>query len=107
MEPMLSVEEALERILKAFRPLEPEQVDLLEALGRVLAEDVGADTDIPPFANSAMDGYAVRTADTAGASQESPERLRIVGEVAAGYVDETTVTPGTAIRIMTGAPLPP
>ena len=107
MDPMLSVEEALERILQAFRPLEPEQVDLLEALGRVLAEDVSADTDIPPFANSAMDGYAVRTADTAGASQESPERLRIVGEVAAGYVDETTVTPGTAIRIMTGAPLPP
>lgn len=107
MKPMLSVEEALERVLRAFRPLEPERAPILEALGRVLAEDVHADTDIPLCANSAMDGYAVQASDTVGAGRETPVHLRLVGEVAAGYVSETEVTPGTAIRIMTGAPLPP
>ncbi|MBL7063061.1 MAG: molybdopterin molybdotransferase MoeA [Anaerolineae bacterium] len=103
---MLSVEEALERILRGFRPLEPERVPILEALDRVLAEEVIADMDIPPHANSAMDGYAVLAADTAGASRQTPNRLRVIGELAAGYVSEMEVTPGTAIRIMTGAPIP-
>ena len=106
-EPMLSVEEALERILQAFHPLEPERVPILKALGRVLAEDVHADVDIPPHSNSSMDGYAVLAADTAGAGPGAPVRLRVVDELAAGYVTETAVTPGTAIRIMTGAPIPP
>ena len=106
-EPMLSVEEALERVLSAFQPLEPERVSIIEALGRVLAEDVYADVDIPPYANSSMDGYAVLAADTAGASRGNPSRLRVVGDLAAGYVTETEVAPGTAIRIMTGAPIPP
>jgi molybdopterin molybdotransferase len=105
-EPMFSVEQALERILEAFRPLELERVPILDGLGRVLAEDVYANTDIPPHANSSMDGYAVLATDTSGARREDPVRLRIVGEVAAGYVAETEVTPGTAIRIMTGAPIP-
>jgi len=105
--PMLSVEQALERVLKAFRSLEPERVSTLEALGRVLAEDVYADVHIPPHANSSMDGYAVQAADTAGADRENPRRLRVVGELAAGYVADSEVTSGTAIRIMTGAPLPP
>ena len=104
---MLSVEEALERILQAFHPLEPERVPILKALGRVLAEDVHADVDIPPHSNSSMDGYAVLAADTAGAGPGTPVRLRVVDELAAGYVTETAVTPGTAIRIMTGAPIPP
>jgi molybdopterin molybdotransferase len=104
---MLSVEGALEHILKAFRPLEPERVPIIEALGRVLAEDVTADVDVPPHSNSSMDGYAVRASDTAEASRETPVRLRVVGELAAGYVTDTEVTPGTAIRIMTGAPIPP
>jgi molybdopterin molybdotransferase len=104
---MLSVEGALEHILKAFHPLEPERVPIIEALGRVLAEDVTADVDVPPHSNSSMDGYAVRASDTAEASRETPVRLRVVGELAAGYVTETEVTPGTAIRIMTGAPIPP
>ncbi|MFQ6100160.1 MAG: gephyrin-like molybdotransferase Glp [Anaerolineae bacterium] len=103
----LSVEEALKRVLREFHPLEPERVSILEALGRVLAEDVYADVDIPPHANSAMDGYAVRAADTAGASREAHARLRVIGELAAGHVAETEVMPGTAIRIMTGAPIPP
>jgi len=107
IEPMLSVEEALERVLSAFHPLEPERVPILEALGRVLAEEVYADVDIPPYANSSMDGYAVRAADTAEASRQAPARLRVAGEVAAGCVTETEVTPGTALRIMTGAPIPP
>jgi molybdopterin molybdotransferase len=106
-EPMLSVEEALERILGAFHPLEPEPVPILEALGRVLAQDVHADADVPPYANSSMDGYAVLAADTAGASRQSPSRLHVVADLAAGYVTEVEVTPGTAVRIMTGAPIPP
>jgi molybdopterin molybdotransferase len=106
-EPMLTVEQALERVLSAFRPLEPERVDILDALGRVLAEVVRAGEDIPPLANSSMDGYAVLAADTAGASVDHPTRLRVVGEIAAGYVPQTEVMPGTAVRIMTGAPLPP
>jgi len=104
--PMLSVEEALERVLSYFHTLEGERVPILEALGRVLAEDVYSDIDIPPHANSAMDGYAVLAADTQGAGPKSPRRLRVIADLAAGYVTETKVTPGTAIRIMTGAPVP-
>ncbi len=108
--PVLSVEEALERILATVRVLESEHVSLLEAAGRVLAEEVTADRDIPPLTNSAMDGYAVRGADVAPCSGRSPTessvRLRVVGEVAAGHVSQVRVEPGTAVRIMTGAPLP-
>jgi len=103
---MLTVEAALERVLSVFQPLEPERVPILDALGRALAEDVYAGEDIPPYANSSMDGYAVLSADTAGASADHPTRLRVVGEIAAGHVPEAKVTPGTAVRIMTGAPLP-
>lgn len=105
--PMLSVEDAGDLLLGYFRILESETVPVLESLGRVLAEDVHADHDIPPHANTAMDGYALWAADTAGASAEAPKRLRIIGDLAAGYVSKTVVTQGTAIRIMTGAPIPP
>lgn len=105
--PMLSVEEALARVLAAFQPLPPERVPTLETLGRVLAEDVYAGMDIPPLTNTAMDGYAVQATDTAGASPEHPARLRIVHDLAAGYTTDVAVTSGTAIRIMTGAPIPP
>ncbi len=105
--PMLNVEEALERVLAAFQPLPPERVPILETAGQVLAEDVYADMDIPPLSNTAMDGYAVRAADTAGAGPDRPVRLRVVYDLAAGYTTEQAVTPGTAIRIMTGAPIPP
>jgi len=104
---MLSVETALEQILETFHPLESERAVILEALGRVLAEDVYADVDVPPHANSAMDGYAVLAADTVGAGRETPVRLRIVGELAAGYVTEMWVESGATVRIMTGAPIPP
>jgi len=104
--PVLSVEEALERILATVHVLEPERVGLLEAAGRVLAESVTADRDIPPLTNSAMDGYAVRGADAEQAGEHAPVRLRVVGEVAAGHVSEVEVAPGTTVRIMTGAPVP-
>ncbi|MGB9776894.1 MAG: gephyrin-like molybdotransferase Glp [Anaerolineae bacterium] len=100
--PVLSVEEALERILATVRVLEPERVPILEALGRVLAEEVVADRDIPPLANSAMDGYAVRAADVA----RVPVRLRVIAEAPAGRLCPVEVEPGTAVRIMTGAPIP-
>lgn len=104
--PMLSVEEALEKVLAMFRPLEAERLPVLETLGRVLAEDVIATGDIPPHANTAMDGYAVQAADLAGAGPDTPKRLRVIENLAAGYVAAERVVPGTAIRIMTGAPMP-
>jgi len=103
----ITVEEALETVLARFAPLEGEEVSLLEALGRVLAEEITAGEDIPPFQNSAMDGYAVRGEEVAGAHRDAPVRLRVIGEVAAGATADAAVEPGTAIRIMTGAPLPP
>jgi molybdopterin molybdotransferase len=103
---VISVEEALARILGYVHVLEPEERPLLDALGQVLAEDVVAGYDIPPLDNTAMDGYAVRAVETEGASRERPVRLRVVGELAAGHLYEGEVAPGTAVRIMTGAPLP-
>ena len=103
---MITVEEALERILGYVEVLEAEERPLLEALGQVLAEDVSSSINIPPLDNTAMDGYAVRAADTEGASLDAPVTLRVTGEVAAGYVFEGEVAAGTAVRIMTGAPVP-
>lgn len=103
---MIPVEEALAEILCHVQPLEPERLPILETLGSVLAETITSDINIPPFDNSGMDGFAVRSADVAGASAATPVRLRVIDSVAAGYVAGATVEPGTAIRIMTGAPLP-
>src|SRR5512135_850022 len=103
----ISVEDALAYILKHFNPLEAERVPLLDSLDRVLAEDIVSDINVPPFNNSAMDGYAVRAQDIAHASAEHATVLRVIGDVAAGYVASQAVGPGTAMRIMTGAPLPP
>ena len=103
---MISVDEALAEILSHVEPLEAERVAILDALGRVLVEEIVSDIEIPPFDNSAMDGYAVRAADVAGATPEAPVALTVVGNVAAGYVTGAEVEPGTTIRIMTGAPMP-
>ena len=103
---MISVEEARARILAHFAPLEAVSTPLLETLGQVLAEDVVAGFDVPPLANSSMDGYALRAADTQGATPASPRRLRVSGYLAAGSVFEGSVGPGEAVRIMTGAPMP-
>ena len=105
-EAMLSVEEALERILRHFAPLESQRTLLLEAIGQVLAEDALATHDIPPLDNSAMDGYALQAADVNGASSDNPVILNVAGVVAAGELSNVAVTPGKAVRIMTGAPVP-
>lgn len=104
--PILSVESALEKVLSVFHPLETEHEALLEALDCVLAEDVYAGGDIPPHANTAMDGYAVIAAGTVGARPGSPVTLAVIENLAAGYMAEETVARGQAIRIMTGAPMP-
>ncbi|MBI5652759.1 MAG: molybdopterin molybdotransferase MoeA [Chloroflexi bacterium] len=104
---MISVEDARNYILKHFAPLEAERVNLLDALNRVLAEDVIAEMNVPPFNNSAMDGYAMRAEDIAHASRDHPVALQVIGDVAAGYTATRAVEPGTAMRIMTGAPMPP
>jgi molybdopterin molybdotransferase len=104
--PMISVEEALERILAEIQPLTTTHVSLPESLGLVLAEDVIAQEDMPPFANSAMDGFALLSQDSRRQAGQ-PARLRVTGEVAAGYVADHAVEEGTAMRIMTGAPVPP
>jgi len=103
---MISVEEALEKVLSYVEVLEPERKPILDCLGQILAEDVYSTINIPPLDNSAMDGYALRAKDTRGASESSPRYLVVVGEVAAGSMPAQEVKPGTAIRIMTGAPLP-
>jgi len=103
---MVSVEEALEKILSYVEVLEPEEKPILDCLGQVLAEDIYSTIDIPPLDNSSMDGYAVRAEDSYGASKSSPKNLTVVGEVAAGSMPTAEIEPGTAIRIMTGAPLP-
>ncbi len=99
---MISVEEARRRLLAPLKPLGAEQVGLADALGRVLAEDVAARRTQPPFAVSAMDGYAVRAADVA----RVPARLRVVGSVPAGQAYPHPLNAGDAVRIFTGAPLP-
>lgn len=103
----LTVQEALTAVLAGVSVLPAERVALLDGLGRVLAEKVVARDNLPPFANSSMDGYALIAADLAGASMQNPAMLRVVGDVAAGVVPDTMVERGTAVRIMTGAPMPP
>jgi molybdopterin molybdotransferase len=99
---VLSVEEALERILGRIAPLPTERVALTGALGRVLAEPVVSTREIPPWPNSSMDGYALRAADTRGGSAT----LAVVGRVAAGSVPDRRLEAGESVRIFTGAPLP-
>ncbi len=104
--PPRSVEEHLALCLAAVAPLPPADVPLLEAVGCVLAGDVVADAPLPAFDSSAMDGYAVRTGDLAGASETQPVVLPVVGDLPAGAPDPLELPPGAAIRIMTGAPVP-
>jgi molybdopterin molybdotransferase len=105
---LLSVEEARDAIVAAIAgPTDREIVYLSEARGRVLLEDVMSLTALPPWDNSAMDGYAVRAADVAAATEDAPVRLDVIGEVRAGSAPELDVERGSAIRIATGAPIPP
>ncbi|WP_432249165.1 molybdotransferase-like divisome protein Glp [Streptomyces sanyensis] len=102
-----SVDDHLEDILASVRPLDPIELQLPEAQGCVLVDDVTVPVALPPFDNSSMDGYAVRVADLAEAGEDSPVVLAVIGDIAAGSEDLPTVGPGQAARIMTGAPLPP
>ena len=99
---MISVSEAINIVLEKTKRLETESVSLVDARGRYLAEDVVADSDLPPFDRSQMDGYAVRAAET----ENAPVRLKIVGESAAGNGWHNEMKAGQAVRIMTGAPIP-
>ena len=103
---MISVEEALDRILSYIQPLGYEKVSLLEAMGRVIAEDIYAHRDIPPLDNSGMDGYAVRSGDLQNASSHHPVRLEVIEALPAGFISKKKVEKEQAIRIMTGAPIP-
>ena len=106
MKEMISLEEARELVLANVDPLPQETVPVLEAVGRVAAEDLRSDIDIAPFAHSAMDGFAVRAAELASASVEAPVEMDVIAEVAAGDVYEGSIGEGQCVRIMTGAPVP-
>lgn len=103
---LLAVEDALDSILSKITAVETETVPLTRCLGRVLAAPIVSNINVPPFANSAMDGYAIVAADSVGASGQSPRRLAVVDNIPAGETPSQTITPGTAARIMTGAPVP-
>jgi molybdopterin molybdotransferase len=106
-EQMIGVEEAQQRVLDAVGPPLEERVPLGDALGRVLREEVIAPRDVPGADNSAMDGYAVRADDIASASPDAPALLHVAGDLPAGSAARSPVRPGTAMRIMTGATVPP
>ncbi|NOY99679.1 MAG: molybdopterin molybdotransferase MoeA [Chloroflexi bacterium] len=103
---LISVHEARERILSHFDPVETTQLPLAQAAGRVLAADIRAADDLPPFDNSSMDGFAVIAADLADAAANTPRTLRVVDDIPAGHAPAIEIKPGQAARIMTGAPLP-
>lgn len=103
----VSVEQAVEKITASLSPVDTwEEVELRCAIGRILAEDIVAIQPQPPFDRSPLDGYALRSVDTAGASKETPVTLQVIDRVMAGSVAKKGVTAGTAVRIMTGAPIP-
>jgi molybdopterin molybdotransferase len=103
---LLSVSEARERILSRFQPVTIESLPLAESLNRALAKNIYAADDLPPFDNSSMDGFALRSADLADASPASPRRLRVVADIPAGSAPTVSLAPGEAARIMTGAQMP-
>jgi molybdopterin molybdotransferase len=102
----LSVEDYLDRVLGVIEPMAPFEHPLMDAIGLPVGEDIHAPVSLPVFDNSAMDGYAVSFKDVADATEDQPRHLPVVGEIAAGQTEIFTLTPGTAVRIMTGAPIP-
>ena len=107
-EALLSVEEARDAVFAAIAGRTPAEIAwLLEARGRVLADAVTSPIALPPWDNSAMDGYAIRAGDVSAATEDAPTRLEVIGEVRAGQAPDVTVRRGTAVRIATGAPVPP
>jgi len=106
MSELLSLEEALARMLDRLQPLPTTTIAVDESLGRVLAEPIVAHVTMPPWDNSAMDGFAVQAADVVGATKRWPKTLRVVGESRAGHAPEVEVKAGEAVRILTGAMVP-
>jgi molybdopterin molybdotransferase len=106
MSDLLSVQQALERMLKRFLPVSTVTVPLDRSLGRVLTDDVRSEIELPPFTNSGMDGFAVKAGDTLGASPDHPIRLTVIMDIPAGANPQLTLADGQAARIMTGAVLP-
>ncbi|MEQ8674391.1 MAG: molybdopterin molybdotransferase MoeA [Aggregatilineales bacterium] len=106
MTDLLNVDDALQIILSRIEQVSSEDIELESALNRVLAQDISAPTNLPPFANSSMDGYAVRSEDIQQATRETPRRLAVVMDIPAGKTPEKAIDTGQAARIMTGAPLP-
>ena len=104
---MIQVQEARDKILSKIKFKGVEKVSLDQALGRVLVEDVVSQINNPPLDNSAMDGYALIASDIKSATPEKPVQLEVVEEIAAGYEAKGTLKAGQAMRIMTGAPIPP
>jgi molybdopterin molybdotransferase len=103
---LMDIEDARRAVLERVSPLDAEDVAIDDALGRVLAADISSADAIPPFDNSAMDGYAVRAQDTGGATPAAPVDLRVVDESRAGAPAGATAEPGEAVAISTGAPMP-
>ncbi len=103
---MISADQALAQVLDSVARLGIERIPLRAAAGRILAEEITSDREIPAFNNSAMDGFAVRAADVSGASERTPKRLKVIETVAAGSMPTVKVSEGEAVRIMTGAPVP-
>src|SRR3989338_4933155 len=104
---MISVACAREKIVKTIAPLQKiELMEILSCSGRVSAQDMQSNENIPPFDNTAMDGFAVRAVDVKGASRENPKTLQVIENLPAGYTAKLSLKPSEAIRIMTGAPMP-
>lgn len=103
---MINVDDAKKIILSKIRVLDSEKIDILASIGRILAGDICSDLNIPPFDNSAMDGYAVSSSDAAEASQQKPASLEVIEDLPAGGVAKQKIQKGEATRIMTGAPIP-
>jgi molybdopterin molybdotransferase len=104
---LISVHEAQAQITSTFKAVSPEFIPLVSCAGRILAETITAPGDLPPFANSSMDGFAVLAGDVGQAMQAQPVTLRVVSDIPAGSAAQASLLPGQAARIMTGAPLPP
>ncbi len=104
---MLNVDRALETILSHINTLKEEELLLLNSLGQIAAEDIYAEINVPGWDSATQDGYAVKTTDIKGASQKEPRILKVIDKASAGSSAEREVTTGTAIRIMTGAQIPP
>jgi molybdopterin molybdotransferase len=103
---VISVDQALEKILSSINVLDVEKRQILDTLGQVLAEDIYSGIDVPPRDNSALDGYAVKSEDIQGSSSRNPRVLKVIDMIIAGGIPKVSLAPGTAIRIMTGAPTP-